>query len=436
MNVPSATSEPIPNPFRIHGLRDHGSSLDREFGAYPGGDPNSDSGDDAGQDAGQDRAVLPLQMDAADYAMAGEMTTVALPRGRFGAAPYLIGDELVGWLIAGASRIAAPRFLEAVRALGPNPQDGSVRAWVAAIHSNSPLRAREFALQYQIPHASHDLAALLARRDVRCVYVGNHPRHHGQTVLHALRAGKHVLCEPPIALNFDESDYLRHAAANRGLTLAVNYQHRLDPTFAVLRQMIAESDLGELLGGYIRNCTLLPPALHTWRVEPAWGGVITERSMRTVDAIRFLLGDEVRSVQAAAGPDLQGTGAIEDAHTLFVMRNNRAVFQSHDSFLLPHAPSRIDIYGTSGSVTVQPWSETGTSPISIYRHGERLQVQTPQSSLLVRTLLAFEEGMKRGNPSLAGAVDDIANLNVCSAIHESIARAISVQPTLQSGMIV
>src|SRR5690606_15567196 len=114
-------------------------------------------------------------------------------------------------------------------------------------------------------------------------------------------------------------------------------------------------DLGDLLGGYIRNCILLPPALHTWRVEPAWGGVITERTMRTVDAIRFLLGDEVRSVQAAAGPDIQGTGAIEDAHTLFVMRNQHAVLQAHDSFLLPHAPSRIDVYGTSGSVTVQPW---------------------------------------------------------------------------------
>ena len=58
-----------------------------------------------------------------------------------------------------------------------------------------------FADRHAIPHAYLNLADLLAHPDIQCIYVGNHPRHHSQTVMAALAAGKHVLCEPPLALD-------------------------------------------------------------------------------------------------------------------------------------------------------------------------------------------------------------------------------------------
>lgn len=367
-------------------------------------------------------------------------------RGKHGFAPYALTERSIGWLIAGASRIAAPRFVTAMRNLPPDADaNGGVRAWTAAVYSHSPYRAREFAYEHQIPNFDNDLDALLARNEIRCVYVCNHPRHHGQTVLAALRAGKHVLCEPPIALNLEEAHYLHNAAANRGLTLAVNYQHRFDPTIEVLRRMVADHDLGTIVGGYIRNCVLLPPALQTWRIENAWGGVLFDRTLRSVDLLRFLLREEIRSVTAVAGPatfggeDRARTAPLEDAHTIATMRVSGATFHLHDSYLLPHAPSRVDLFGASGSVTIMPWSETEASAMSIYRHGERLPVNRPQRAHAQgqweRTLLAFDESVRTGRFTLAGSMDDIENLNFCMAIRTSITESIAIQPTLQSSLL-
>lgn len=363
-------------------------------------------------------------------------------RGKAAAAPYAIDSHSTGWLVVGASRVAAPRFVDAVRALPPG-EKGSVRAWVAAVCSHSPYRAREFALQHQIPLFDSDLDSLLARQEIRCVYVANHPRHHGQTVLAALRAGKHVLCEPPLALNLEEAHYLHHAAANRGLTLAANYQHRQDPTLEVLHKMVGEHDLGTIVGGYVRNCVLLPTALHTWRVEPAWGGVLFDRTLRTIDLLRFLLGKEIASVLAVSGPRMfsnegresSARDPVEDAHTIATMQGSGATFHLHDSYLLPHAPSRVDLFGASGSVTIMPWSDSTASAMSVYRHGERLQVQVPVADLWQRAILAFDESVRTGQTSLAGSMDDTENLHVCQAIGSSINEGIAIQPTRQSELM-
>lgn len=362
-------------------------------------------------------------------------------RGRHGTAPYAIGADSTGWLIAGASRMAAPRFIDAVRGLPPS-QTGTVRAWVSAVFSHSAYRAREFAFEQQIPLFDNDLQALLARNEIRCVYVANHPRHHGQTVLAALRAGKHVLCEPPLALNIEEARYLHNAAINRGLTLAVNYQHRQDPTIVVLRKLVEEYDLGTLVGGYVRNCVLLPPTLHTWRVEPAWGGVLFDRTLRTVDLLHFLLQQEVASVMAQSGPRMfsselveehtPGMGApIEDAHTIVTMRGGGATFHLHDSYLLPHAPSRIDLFGSSSSVTIMPWAEVEASTMSIYRHGERLQVPAPAVNSWQRTIQAFEDAIHGGASALASSENDIENLSVCLAIRDAVTQGNTIEPTHQ-----
>jgi len=373
-----------------------------------------------------------------ESALSGE--AVSEVRGKHGAAPYAIDANSTGWLIAGASRIAAPRFVEAMRALPPIGT-GSVRGWVAALFSHSPYRAREFALQQQIPLFDSELDPLLARSNIRCVYVCNHPRHHGQTVLAALRAGKHVLCEPPLALNLEEAHYLHNAAANRGLMLGVNYQHRQDPSLEVLRKMVAEHDLGTIVGGYIRNCVLLPPELHTWRVEPAWGGILFDRTLRTVDLLRFLLQEEIASVVARSGPrmfssepssgDAELVSPIEDAHAIVAMKTSGATFHLHDSYLLPHAPSRIDLFGANGSVTIMPWSDTDASAMSIYRHGERLQVQTPQANNWQRAIATFDASVRSGQLSTAGSLDDIENLSVCRAIDDAVSQGTTIQPAHQ-----
>src|SRR5690606_18276270 len=143
-----------------------------------------------------------------------------------------------------------------------------------------------------LPYAFVNLADLLAHPDIHCVYISNHPRHHAQTVLAALAAGKHVLCEPPLALSLEDAQTAARTALSRGLVLAVNYARRADPALHTLRQLLADEAIGDLLGGRISNAVMLRPALQTWRLQRAGGGAILDRTLHSADLIRYLTGDE------------------------------------------------------------------------------------------------------------------------------------------------
>lgn len=354
------------------------------------------------------------------------------PRGRYGAVPYAIGPESIAWAIAGASRNAAPRFLAALRDLPPH-HDGTVQAWATAIHSHAAYRAQAFAEQNAIPHWHSDLEALLQRTSAHCVYVANHPRHHAETARAALEAGKHVLCEPPLALSADEAADLDRIAQARGLTLALHYQHRTDPALLALRGWVASHDLGDLAGGVVRNALLLPISQQSWRIEPAWGGALLERTLRTVDAVRFLCGEPVARVSAAAGPavladpqappDLDtGLVALEDVHARLTLENSGAVFATHDSYLVPHAPPRIDLYGSAGAATILPWNDREPSRLYHYRGGALDESPLARSAVNLWSLsiIAFQAAVRTGGPPPATASDDQANLALCHALLKSI----------------
>jgi 1,5-anhydro-D-fructose reductase (1,5-anhydro-D-mannitol-forming) len=346
----------------------------------------------------------------------------------------------VGWLIAGASQQAAPRFIETLRRMTPLP-DGSVAAYAAAIHSRSPFRAHSFATQHQIPFQSAELDALLARPQIRAVYVANHPARHAETVLAALRAGKHVLCEPPLALSVEQAHFLHLSAADRGLTLAVHYQQHFDPALNTLRTLLAEGELGDLLALHLHQLTPLPVQQRTWRVAADGGGLLFERALRTIDLARLLSGDEVRTLMAQAGPSAYGAGVVDELHALLTLRKSGAVVHLHDSWNAGATPSRIELYATAGSATVVDWNGERTSRLFVARSGPRarsaqaaedgaLPVPLPNVDLWQLSLLSVHEAIRTGNPPALSPVHDIAALDVARTIEAALRSGASGRPAL------
>ncbi len=341
------------------------------------------------------------------------------------AAPYAIGPQSQGWALLGASRNAAPRFLAALRGLSPAPS-GAVRAWPSALHSHNARLARDFAHQHALAFASVELEVILARPEVHCVYVANHPRHHAASVEAALRAGKHVLCEPPLALHVDEAQALEQLAAHRGRILGLNYQQRFDPALLLLRHWLSEHALGDLVGGAVRNTTLLAASQQGWRVDAAWGGVVLDRTLRSVDAIRFMTNETVRAQGAAAGPralgaaaaSAPGAAAIEALHGLLALPRTGAIFNTFDAYLAPHILPRIEVYGSTGAAALMPWRSESSSALFFDRHGEQLSAagETPAADLWSASISAFVAAVESNGAPPIAAAEDIANLRVCRAL--------------------
>ena len=337
-----------------------------------------------------------------------------------------IGARSIGWGLLGASHVASELIVPAVRRQ-PSAQDDDSQAgaWVAAVFSHNERRARAFADANQIPMAAVNLTDLLDRPEIRCIYVSSHPRHRYPLIMAALNAGKHVLCEPPLALSAAEAQTLVAAAAHRSRVLAVNFTARANPAVRTLRRLIRDDHLGDLLSGSVSNFTLLPPPLQTWRLQPGGGGVIFDRTIHAIDLLRFLLSDEIGAVFATAGQaslaHSASAGAEEEVVGVAQLARRRILVQLHDAFFPGHRLSRIELEGTHQSATIEQWAPPHSSPtLTLHRQRRSTHLELPDYDPIWLTFYQFQLAVSQMGSALASGDDGVRALQVCEALHRSV----------------
>jgi 1,5-anhydro-D-fructose reductase (1,5-anhydro-D-mannitol-forming) len=271
-----------------------------------------------------------------------------------------IGVGSIGWGILGTGERAAQMVNEAIRQQPPVAPD-TAGSWVVGVYSHSEQRAHSFAHDCYLPHSFSNLADLLQRREIDCVYIASHPRHHFPLTMAALAAGKHVLCETPMALTLEEAQTMQLAAAHRGLLLGVGHPLRADPAIRQLQHLLASGTIGDLLGGRFSNTTPLTGHQQSWRLQDTAGGVLRNRTPHAIDLLRYLLHDEVAAVYACSTQQMLGEGdkraRDEDVQSLITLRRSKLTFQLHDSFLIPHIPTTLALYGSRGTLQIDHWAD-------------------------------------------------------------------------------
>jgi 1,5-anhydro-D-fructose reductase (1,5-anhydro-D-mannitol-forming) len=264
---------------------------------------------------------------------------------------------------------------------------------------------------------------MLAQPSIHCIYVSNHPRHHAQTVLAALAAGKHVYCEPPLALTVDEAERVAHTALDRGRMLALNFQRRSDPALRTLRELLADHTIGDLLGGRVSHTKLLPTARQSWRLRGQGGGVLLDHTAHTVDLVRFVMRDEIDAIYSTSTQQFLGREVEEDVLSILHLRRHRIALHAHDSFLLAPAPVSVEIYGNAGTLTLYDgWRAGQPGELWLHRHGQNTRVPTPSIDPFLASLHSFVNGLRTGGAPLAGGADGVNNLAILQAAQQSIMR--------------
>jgi 1,5-anhydro-D-fructose reductase (1,5-anhydro-D-mannitol-forming) len=338
---------------------------------------------------------------------------------------HVIGDATLGWGIVGASSMAGRCVIPAIREQSPLPESGVrypvTNSRVVGIFSHDVARARRFADAAQIPHVFVNLTDLLARQDIHCVYIGGLPRRHAQSALAALGAGKHVLCETPMALSLDDATAMAHTAASAGLQLAVNYARRADPAIQAMRQLLIKREIGDVLGGRMVNMVLLKPSLQTWRLQPNGGGVALNHTIHGIDLVRYLLRDEIAAVYARSSLQILTNEVEEDVVAHLEMRRTGRIIEVHDSFLIPHITTLVELYGSAGTLTARNCFVDDKESELLLLRNQRQTLLPLGSAHPYRELLArFQAAVRGQGQPLAGSGDGLHNLSAAIAILESI----------------
>jgi predicted dehydrogenase len=187
-----------------------------------------------------------------------------------------------------------PVHIEALRRLG-------VR--VTAL-CDLPQIARRLAAKHGIPQSFSDYRQLLRSPDVDVVHITVPNRFHSEMSLAALKAGKHCICEKPLAMDTHETAQIARLAKASRTVFAVNYNVRFYPAVLQLRKMVAGGDLGEIIhvnGSYLQDW-LFKETDYNWRLLPEEGGklrAVADIGTHWMDTASFILGAKIRSVFAS-----------------------------------------------------------------------------------------------------------------------------------------
>jgi len=313
----------------------------------------------------------------------------------------------VRWGLVGASTIAREWMIDAIRAAGGD---------VASVLSRDPARGQAFTAANGIPRAAESLEALLDSVDA--VYVSTTNEQHLAPVLAAAAAGKHVLCEKPLALTLEDAHRMVAACRAAGVVLGTNHHLRNAATHRAMREAIIEGRIGRPLFVRVFHAVFLPPHLQGWRInDPATGaGVIMDITVHDADTLRFVLNDEPVAVTAMTQSAGLGTGAIEDGVMGVLRFRSGALAQFHDAFTVRHAGTGFEVHGEAGSLigtdcmTQQPIGQV----LLRDAHGEALLPLQPEN-LYARALRNFHAAIAgTGRPSADGA-DGVRSLAVALA---------------------
>ncbi|MBI1766536.1 MAG: Gfo/Idh/MocA family oxidoreductase [Acidobacteria bacterium] len=169
-------------------------------------------------------------------------------------------------------------------------------AELAAVCSGSYENAQKTAAEFHIPQTCHTYQELLALAEVDLVVISAPPYLHQQMALAALEAGKHVICEKPMALNAAEARAMLNSAARHQRQLAViDHELRFNPTWRRMKMLIDSGFAGDIqhvsltIAAGFRHSALRP--WNWWSQLAAGGGLLGALGSHAIDAVRWLFGE-------------------------------------------------------------------------------------------------------------------------------------------------
>jgi 1,5-anhydro-D-fructose reductase (1,5-anhydro-D-mannitol-forming) len=317
------------------------------------------------------------------------------------------------WALAGASTIAAEHMLSALRSV-----PGFEVGWVM---SGSPAHAADYAARNGIARHTTSWEEALGDASVDAVYISSTNEKHRAQALAAFAAGKHVICEKPLAMTVGEAREMVAAAEAGGLAFATNHHLRNAATILAIRDLIASGRLGRVLSVRMHHAVFLPPHLQGWRINDAavGGGVIPDITVHDADTVRFLLAEDPAEVVAMAGSSGLGEGVEDSVMSVWTMPSG-AMVSAHESFTHRFAHTAVEVHGTEGSIYAQGvLTQRPVGKVELVTADGSQSVPVQHHNLYERAVRLFAEAAAgRGRPAADGQ-DGVASLAVALAVREA-----------------
>ena len=270
--------------------------------------------------------------------------------------------------IIGCGGIANGKHMPSLKAVG--------RADMVAFCDLIPERAEKAAKEYGVEGAKvyTDYKELLADPEIQVVHVCTPNRSHAQISIDALQAGKHVMCEKPMAKSAADARRMVEVAKETGKKLTIGYQHRHKPESQYVKACIERGDLGEIY--YAKALAIRRRGTPNWGVflneYEQGGGPLIDIGTHSLDVTLYLMnnykprmvvGTKYKKVEAADqgnpwGGWAEGANTVEDSAFGFIVMENGATIVLESSWALntdePITEGSCSLCGSKAGASIRP----------------------------------------------------------------------------------
>lgn len=317
------------------------------------------------------------------------------------------------WGILSTAKIARTAVIPAIRR--------AARCRLVAIASRDEARAHEIADQFGIARVHGSYEALLADPEVDAVYIPLPNHLHVEWSIRALRAGKHVLCEKPLALTAADAERMIAEAEGAGRRLMEAFMYRLHPSWQAVLELVAGGRIGRLTAVQSWFSFYNDDPTNIRNIRAYGGGALYDIGCYSVNLSRLLFGGEPDEVEATIVRD-PTTGV--DILTSSILRFGSGL-ASFTCSTRVEPDQRVHIYGTEGRVSIGiPFNIPPDRPTEVFVTAGGDPPVAPATEILrfppadpyAVEAERFAAAVLDGTPTPVPPEDAVANLRVIERI--------------------
>ena len=314
--------------------------------------------------------------------------------------------------ILGAARIVPQAMIR------PAQQVADVA--VVAIAARDQAKARAFAAKHNIPQVYASYAALLADPTIDAIYNPLPNSLHAPWTIAALRAGKHVLCEKPLAANAAEAAAIARAAEERGLIVMEAFHNLYHPLAAQMKAIVDSGQLGAISQVEAHFCTLILRRQDIRFDYGLAGGATMDLGCYTIRLLRYLLGSDPTVVRAAAtllAPQIDRKMTV-DLHFTRADGGQIAGVMSYAFWSPRLLRFSARVVGDAGELhVINPFLPHLFHRLRVKTAAGTSTTQAKGDSTYTHQLRAFVAAIQQNKPPLTDARDGVTNMRIIDEVY-------------------
>lgn len=301
----------------------------------------------------------------------------------------------------------------------------SKRSQLLAVASRNHEKAQLFAQTWQIPRVHSTYEALLADPEIDVIYNPLPNALHAEWSIKAVQAGKHVLCEKPLAIRLEEVDAMQTASIQTGKVIVEAFMYRHHPQTLRAKEILDSGTIGQihLIRGSFAYLASRPNNI---RMDSALGGgCVWDVGCYPISYARSMIGLEPEEVfgwhiQNSTGVDINFVGQLRFPGEIYT--------QFHSSFITPHTPY-MEIIGSQGTLMIpKPFTPGKNEKVILKQDDQNQIIRIPGTDLYQGEITDIEDAILLGTPPRITLDDSRNNTTVILALLESAQSGRPVKP--------